>query len=215
MKIQIQFIDLSETPKPGCDVAMILPRSRWDKGDIQLYSCRQLASRTSCAVITAPFAAPGFYGICCCTSHGDFFQPVCFPDQALKEYAGEDISVIELPFGKIALCCAEDIFQPQYARTAALRGCDLLAVSYGGKMDEEHIMAGPWSCVQANCLPACLAMPGGGRLILPCDMTEDLSGFGRSAFETDEVKNAYKKFPVFDALNRSFYRNYEKELSSC
>lgn len=214
MDVNIQFLDLSERPAPGCSLAVILPRREREGGEAQLSVCRKLAGGAGCAVVTAPFDAPGFSGLACCTPQGDFFQPACFPAPGSRARPGDDVAVFSLSFGKMALCCDEDIFQPQYARLAALRGCVLLAASSACSMDEAHRMAGPWSAVQANCLPVSLACPGGGMLILPCAMTEDQSGFGRSGFDTGELKAAYDSFPVFDTLNAAFYRRYEKELSS-
>ena len=88
-----------------------------------------------------------------------------------------------------------------------------MAVSFPWQ-EPELVMAGPWSVCQANCLPIALAQAKGGQLILPCPMTEDSSGFGRSRFDTEELAAAYREFPVFDTLNPAFYEKYREVLES-
>jgi hypothetical protein len=88
-----------------------------------------------------------------------------------------------------------------------------MAVSFPWE-DTDLIMAGPWSVCQANCLPIALAQRSGGQVILPCSMTQDNSGFGRTDFDTDELAGAYREFPVFDSLNADFYERFREVLET-
>ena len=138
---------------------------------------------------------------------------MCFLSKREKELysAGTDVQLVEMPFGRMALCCGADLFQPQFARLAALKGCVLLVASLpcSGGMPAETVA---WGAVQANCLPVVLAQPTGGSLILPCDMTEDWSGVGRAGFDTKELPRAYDSFPVFDSFNAAFFERYGEVL---
>lgn len=135
---------------------------------------------------------------------------MCFPeDKAISP--GNDIYPISFSWGKAVLCCEDDMFQPQYARLAAIKGCSLMLAAFPWE-DQSLIMAGPWSVCQANCLPIALAQPGEGQLILPCPMTPDHSGFGRKDYNTDELDRAYREFPVFDSLNPNFYEKFREVL---
>lgn len=134
-------------------------------------------------------------------------QRPCF-----TEGGATDVEIIPTPFGRIALCCGEDIFQPMYPRLAALRGCVLL-IARLERMEDSLLIPGPWSACQSNCLPIALAVGNKGQLILPCAMTEDGSGFGKTAFTTEALREAYREFPIFDSLNKAFYRRYREVLT--
>jgi len=121
------------------------------------------------------------------------------------------VQSIATPWGRIALCCGEDVFQPMYPRTAALKGCILLAVFIPG-IKEDLLIPGPWSACQANCMPIALADGSGGQLILPCAMTPDASGFGEKEIDTNALRAAYRDFPIFRSLNKGFYRRYREVL---
>lgn len=205
MKIDITFTsDLFRSP--DCDILQMLPES--PVPDLQTLS--SFAKNHNTTIITPPFEHCGQRVMACVTPQQTVLQPMCFPDSD-GILAGQDVAIVELSWGKLAMCCEADIFQPQYARLAALKGCSLLAVSFPWR-DPELLMAGPWSICQANCLPLSLAQPDGGQLILPCPMTQDNSGFGRSSFDTDELPEAYRAFPVFKSLNGNFCRRYREVL---
>lgn len=209
MEVSIQFIRrLSDYSSRAC-IAMLLPAEPQPAPEEML----RFSQKHGVILISSPFPRKGQTVMACATPDGVFFQPQCFlseVEEALYS-PGTDLSVFPTPFGKIALCGGADIFQPQYARYAALKGCVLLAVST--KLDDPDLLIpGPWSACQANCLPTALALPEGGRLILPCVMTDDHSGFGRESFDTDELSAAYDSFPIFHSLNRPFYRRYREVL---
>lgn len=207
MKIRIVFA--SDLPtNPGAEVLQLLPGSPVpDMETLQAY-----AAQWDIAVITPTFGHEGRYVMACVTAENCVLQPMCFPQDS-GICPGEDIAVVEFPWGKLALCCEADVFQPQYARLAALKGCTLMAVSFPWE-DADLIMAGPWSVCQANCLPIALAQRSGGQIILPCPMTQDNSGFGRIDFDTDELAGAYGEFPVFDSLNADFYERFREVLGT-
>lgn len=207
MKIRIVFAsDLH--PDPGTEILQLLPGSSVpDMETLQAY-----AAAWDIAVITPTFANEGRYVMACVTAENCVLQPMCFPQNS-EICPGEDIAVVEFPWGKLALCCEADVFRPQYARLAALKGCTLMAVSFPWEY-AGLIMAGPWSVCQANCLPIALAQQSGGQVILPCPMTQDNSGFGRTDFDTDELAGAYREFPVFDSLNADFYERFREVLEA-
>jgi len=145
-----------------------------------------------------------------CPDGSSHDQRACFPGPGYEP--GTDISPFEIGGVRIALCCADDIFQPQYARSAAAIGCSLLLCGTDRVLCEELLMSGPWSACQANCLPVAVRSPGSFRLFLPCALTSDASGMGETGFDTDGLTAAYESFPVFDCLNPSFFRRYREEL---
>lgn len=160
-------------------------------------------------LVSAAFAHEGGIAMAYFSKEDTIFQKCCFPQAGLQ--AGEDVTVFDTPLGRLALCSGDDVFQPQYARLAALRGCRLLLCSLW-RDEPGYRMTGAWSVCQANCLPVAVAGQAGGELILPCTMTQDLSGRGRGSFDTRELEAAYAEFPVFRSLNREFYSRYRKEL---
>ncbi len=138
-------------------------------------------------------------------------QRSCFPDAGFV--AGEDATVFDTPRGKLALAVGADIFQPQYARLAAMRGCGLLLARTQEPLGRELLLAGPWSAAQANCLPVAVANETEGAIVLPCPLTDDQSGLGRTSFDTGDLPRAYAEFPVFDSLNARFLTRYARELT--
>ena len=220
MKIRIGFLKhLSPSPEIF-DLLVHLPEQQLP-GSAYLENCRILVADTGCRLITAPFLADNALCMAYLAPKLEHWQVACYPGGNYQE--GRDINIIHTPFGNIALCVGADIFQPQYARLAALRGCRLLicglwpfSYDVGGSSylaDSRRLfLAGPWGAAQANCLPVALAGPSGGQLILPLGMTEDRSGLGRSEYDSDELEAAYRFFPVFDSFNPGFYATYQKEL---
>lgn len=207
MKIRIVFA--SQLPlNPEAEILQLLPFSPIP----DMETLRSYAATWNIAVITPVFVKDGQYVMACVTAENCVLQPMCFPQDG-EMIPGEDITLVELPWGNLALCCEADVFQPQYARLAALKGCSLMAVSFPWQ-EEQLCMAGPWSVCQANCLPISLAQPSGGQLILPCTMTEDNSGFGRKSFDSWELMAAYADFPVFDSLNADFYTQFREVLET-
>lgn len=212
MKIEIDFVKRPEDMQPKSVLTVLLPCAETET-DGYLDACRRAVSLNKATLVTAPFVRGGQRVIACLTPDSEHFQPMCFLSSEEKELfsPGTDVYPVEMPFGKMALCCGEDIFKPQYARLAALKGCVLMVAS----LSQESCLPGEtaaWGAVQANCLPTALAQQDGGRLVLPCDMTEDLSGLGRNSFDTDEFPRAYGAFPVFDSFNAAFFERYGEVL---
>lgn len=207
MKIKIAFSS-GLPPEVSADILQLLPGSPVPDLD----SLQSYAKARGIAVIIPPFLCEGQVVMACATPEELVLQPMCFPDED-GIVPGEDIVPVTFPWGKLALCCEADVFQPQYARFAALKGCSLMAVSFPWE-DADLVMAGPWSVCQANCLPIALAQRVGGQLILPCPMTRDNSGFGRNSFDTEELTAAYREFPVFDSLNGGFYEKFREVLEA-
>ena len=94
-----------------------------------------------------------------------------------------------------------------------MRGCQLLLARTREPLGQELLLAGPWSAAQANCLSVAVANESEGALALPCLLTDDQSGLGRTTFDTDELPCAYAEFPVFESLNARFLARYARELT--
>ena len=220
MKIQVRFItnvnNITQKHDSNDTLYICLPL----KDTINPYShfedCKQAAQNGMNRIVSAPFETDGYIVMAYINGEECHYQRACFlPDKlnlfTTKYTTGDNVTVFPMMDINIALAVGFDILQPQYTRLAALRGVSLLVSSLWLDGDE-YLMNGPWSVVQANCLPVACAQPGKGNLILPCVMTNDNSGFGRDSFFTDEITDAYRSFPVFDSLNPDLYNHYRKEL---
>lgn len=173
--------------------------------------CKAFAEREGARVVTPLFELDG--ALCAAYAEAGIVavQRSCFPDTRFA--AGSDAIVFDTPRGKFALAVGADIFQPQYARLAAMRGCGLLLARTQEPLGRELLLAGPWSAAQANCLPVAVANETEGALVLPCPLTDDQSGLGRTAFDTGDLSRAYAEFPVFESLNARFLARYTGELT--
>lgn len=213
MKIKIDFVKRPEELRSPSALTVLLPGAETDGSDY-LESCRRAVRTSGAPLVTAPFVQGGQRVVACLTPEGEHFQPMCFlsPAEEALFSPGSDVYCVDMPFGKMALCCGLDLFQPQYARLAALKGCVLMAASCPEDGPYYPTESAAWAAVQANCLPVALARREGGTLILPCDMTGDLRGLGRDSFDTDELPRAYEAFPVFDSFNAAFFERYGEVL---
>lgn len=211
--MEVKFIDaLSEfdTEQDGT-LHVLLPAWGAPEPEAFFEECGQAAAKGGC-LVCPPFVREGYVSMAFFGPGGAVVQDACFLPPHLGEYKkGGDVLVFDTALGRLALAAGLDALQPQYARLAALKGCRLLVCSLWAT-GREYLMAGPWSAAQANCMAVAAAMPGAGRLVLPCALTADGSGFGRGGFSPEELARAYKDFPVFDCLNPALYRRYQKEL---
>lgn len=207
MHIEVEFQRSLTPPQSEGAVVVLLGGGDADT----LARCKAFAEREGARVVTPPFTRDGAL----CAAYVEpgivVVQRSCFPDARFA--AGEDAVVFDTPLGKLALAVGADIFQPQYARLAAMRGCHLLLARMQGPLGQELLLAGPWSAAQANCLPVAAANETEGFLTLPCLLTDDQSGLGRTSFDTDELPRAYAEFPVFESLNAHFLMRYAGELA--
>lgn len=199
-------------PKTECDILVLLPKKEVDSGEV-FSRCEAFAKESGLAVAVPPFTRDGYVMAALVTPEESCLQPACFlPAEMQKEYRqGEDVKIFPTRWGSIALAAGLDILQPQYARTAALCGARLLFAALWQDTDD-YIMAGPWAAAQGNCMAVSVAGAAGGRLILPCECTQDKSGLGRTAFNTEELQAAYRMFPIFDCLNPALYAHYKEAL---
>jgi hypothetical protein len=190
--------------------------------------CRSLAKEIDIPLVTAPFAYEGGVAMAWIDKRYEFLQKTCFPDDGFSK--GDDVNVFDTPWGRVALCCDADIFQPQYARLAALRGCICLMVStakikidtvcslmpedlpIGG--DRGLFFVGPWASAQANGIAIACASQTGGCLILPCALTPQGNGLGESGFDPADLVRAHREFPVFESMNPKLYERYRRELEA-
>jgi predicted amidohydrolase len=174
-------------------------------------------------LVTAPFAYNGGLAMAWLSDSVEVIQQACFPDAGLT--MGDDIMVFESFYGKTALCCDADVFQPQYARLAALRGCRLLLVSTG-RLHLNQIpspdalrqggpdalfLAGPWAAAQANGLAVACAGVGGSCLIVPClEGNNGLYGLDMEQTELDMsmIDRASTAFPVWESYRPDVYLRF-------
>lgn len=208
MKITVQFI--SDPQQIRSDTVTVV------LGDLAPETLRSLSLERNAVLVAGPIERNGQLQMVCAAEGKLYYQSMCFLSQAQKSrfVPGTDVEAIPTPFGKIALCCGEDIFQPMYPRLAALKGCQLMIARLEA-MEESLLIPGPWSACQSNCLPIALAVGDQGQLILPCAMTEKGDGFGADNFDTEALQAAYREFPIFDSLNPDLYRKYGEVLMKC
>lgn len=212
MAIQIAFAPAAHPATGTYTLQVMLPTSPLEASG-HLEQCTQIARDTGKPVVSACFEAHG--SLCMAYVSGDqaVIQGACFLSEAEKRYYQPhgDVKVFNTPMGRLALCVGADCLQPQYARLAALRGCELMVCCLWDN-SRPMVFAGPWSVAQANCLGVAVSGSQGGQLILPCTMTPDESGFGSTGFDPEDLRKAYRAFPVFDSLNAAFYRRYREAL---
>ena len=210
--MRIEFVTKPEQIHAGDALQVLLPgRTPCDESHFAM--CKSAVEKTGATLITAPFIKDNRIVMAYLEGEICVLQSACFLlDDAVGLASGDDIDVFETRLGKIAMAAGYDALQPQYARLAALRGCQIMIAALFAE-GEDYLMCGPWSAAQANCLAVAAAQPEGGCLILPCELTENLSGFGRDSFETEELKRAYAGFPVFDCMNIALFERYGEVLS--
>lgn len=209
MNITLEFTTLEHSPSAGCSIALLSSQRACEPQGDYVAHCRAYADAAGCAVVSAPYENGGAMEMTLFMDGEEYTQRACFCEGFEKQ--GDDVSVFETSLGRLALCCGDDIFQPQYARLAALRGAQMLLCS-SHRDDETLRLYGPWGAAQANNMAVAFAGALGGELMLPCALTKDNSGRGRLAFDTNEIAAAYAEFPVWDSLNGAFYRRYSGEL---
>jgi hypothetical protein len=215
MSTQIIYIKAPQQILRNTDIAVLLPCVFAEADGDYLDRCRALSRKQArTALVTAPFLYGGRLCMAWLCGEDVVLQPACFAPEGNAGYQkGSDVQVFDTGFGRIAMAVGYDVFQPQYARLAALRGCQILFCGVGHLDSEQLVLAGPWSVAQANNLAVSVAGEQRGQLLLPCALTPGQSGFspdGRVA--PKDIDAAYRAFPVFDSLNTEFYRKYRKEL---
>ena len=210
--MKLEFIASPEQIRPSLALQVLLPRAGGPWPQQHLEACAKAVKQTGAIVCTAPFESNGRVAMAYIGPEGPVLQSACFlPAEPAGYTAGEDVTVFNTQFGALAMACGVDSLQPQYARAAALKGCQLLVCGLW-QPGREYLLAGPWSGAQANCMAVAVAQPQEGQLLLPCTLTPDKSGFGRAKFEPQELAEAYKDFPVFDCMDASLYARYKEEL---
>ncbi len=194
-------------PVADADVAVLLP----DAGSL----CgTPPAAYTGIPTVSPPYFADGYLVMTYRDAEQTVTQRACFfPDHGFEAtLRGDDVTVFETRIGRAALAVAYDIFQPQYARLCAQRGCALVFAALPPAA-QDFVTAGPWSVAQANNLIVSVAAAGGGQLIVPCALTKDLSGFSPdSTVDVGKLAESYAGFPVFDSYNRAFCARYREAL---
>ncbi|HNX14384.1 MAG TPA: hypothetical protein PK854_03485 [Oscillospiraceae bacterium] len=228
MRMEIAFIHEGERPAESASVAMILPGNRLIQPKEHLMKCRTLSKEMGIPVVTAPFAYEGGAAMAWIGKGQEILQQACFPDDGFQK--GGDVNVFDTPWGPAALCCDADIFQPQYARLAAFKGCKCLMASTARIRidsvceympedlpacgDRGLFFVGPWASAQANGIAVAAAGRTGGALILPCALTPRGSGLGESGFDPADLARAHREFPVYESMNPKLYERYRKELEA-
>lgn len=137
---------------------------------------------------------------------------------------GDEIRIVEAPFGKIALCADVDIYKGEVLRIAALQGAEIVVscqVIASQDYCREMILAGAWQQAQQNCLFILNSNNLNASLIGPCMTAPDLSGFLteisssyplQAQLSGEKRTMAYRSFAVFRSLNPPLYRRHQAEL---
>ena len=137
---------------------------------------------------------------------------------------GDEIRIVEAPFGKIALCADVDIYKGEVLRIAALQGAEIVvSCQVIGSQDycREMILAGAWQQAQQNCLFIPNSNNLNASVIGPCLTAPDQSGFLtdissshplQALLSAEKRTLAYRSFAVFQSLNPPLYRHHRAEL---
>jgi hypothetical protein len=209
---------------PGADAATVRDR----KANIFLGQAAAHARQSGAYLV------PGLYikneALCLCLLDPDgrllLEQPATHlnPSWAGDLRRGDEITLAETDFGKLALVPDVDVYKGEVLRIAALQGAEIVvSVQVIPETDysREMILAGAWQQAQQNCLYLLTANNCNASVIGPCDTTADHSGFLaeisnryplQAELSAEKRLAAYKSFPVFKSLNPRLYRNHLEEL---
>jgi hypothetical protein len=209
---------------PGADAAAVRAR----KTDAFLDQAAAYARRSGAYLVPGLYVKNEALCLCLLDPHGRLVleQPATHinPSWAGDLRRGEEITVVETDFGKVALVPDVDVYKGEVLRIAALQGAEIavsVQVFRAEDCSREMILAGAWQQAQQNCLYLLNTNNCNASLTGPCDTTADHSGFLaeisdayplQAELSAEKRLAAYKSFPVFKSLNPRLYRNHLEEL---
>ena len=134
------------------------------------------------------------------------------------------VQVVHTALGNLALCVDVDIFHPQVARAAALKGADvLLSIQHLDPVDDtqERLICSVWNAAQTNNLyvvnlagssctvtcPAALTRAQDGYLVRRTSIVP--TRFGLNLDRLDQVRD---RFRLLEQINDGLIRNYAELL---
>lgn len=211
MKIKILPIEDFKIPQEVGDIYVLKTKVPMEQEDY-FNRCKYFAASNNIYLVTSAFRYEEYLAMAMVFPNGDYvIQKASFlrkGNEHLKQF--KDVTIFETPWGKSALCCDVDIFQPQYSRLATLKGAKLIFASF---YEEEDLMInGPWSSVQSNCVGIYVNSNLNSQLLMPCATTKNLSGLSGNEGEIDDLDKAYESFKIFHCLNRNFCKRHQQEL---
>ncbi|HIX64821.1 MAG TPA: hypothetical protein H9736_01080 [Candidatus Anaerotruncus excrementipullorum] len=195
-----------------------------------LSRCAHYAIRHKLYLVTGLFCYDGALCLCLLGPDG---MPVlrqgalCLPPRWAGLRPADRLEVAPTRLGSLCLCPGEDILHPQVARTAALKGADLLlAVQRLDPAAETPCLRlfSAWDAAQTNnlyvvhyaagkasvCCPAGVTRAGDGWLVRP---TGELPvRFGLNMARLDEVRG---RLQLLEGLNPHLAQRYAGELGRC
>lgn len=153
-------------------------------------------------------------------------QPALFvPLDMPHLFAGDRLEVLQTEYGNIALCVEGDIHCPQVARTAALKGADVLFCvqqTDPNAMSEQNLRQTIWNTAQTNNLYAVLVACGQTAAACPAPLTRAQDGFLRHPGEKepvwfglnmDKLEEVRGQWPLLQNMNMRWIKNHESHLT--
>ncbi|MDS1030858.1 carbon-nitrogen hydrolase family protein [Bacillota bacterium LX-D] len=144
---------------------------------------------------------------------------------------GNDLTVWDLPFGKVGFCVSSDIFYPEVSRILAWKGADLILAPAISLLPYNpwRQVAAMWQEVQQNqffCLENWLNVPlgrlklGGKAPILgPCQLTPGQTGYLTEGISSSSAQLDFtaltqvrQEYPLLKQLNYPAYAKYFPQI---
>ena len=218
---------------PSGDVQLVLfadEQLHLDEPDVKRHiaGCVKYARQYSVHLVSGLFALDGCLCLALFSPKGD---PLCLQKAIhlalpLRHslHTGERVEVVNTPLGNLCLCVDVDIFCPEVARTAALKGADiLLSIQHLDPVDDTHerLMSSVWNAAQSNNLYVVNYSVGGATVACPAPLTRARDGyqlrrvpglpvrFGMNIDKLDEIRS---NLQLMENINTTLIQNYSAEL---
>lgn len=140
---------------------------------------------------------------------------------------GDRMQVTHTQLGNLALCVDVDVFHPQCARAAALKGADLLlSVQHLDPVDDtpERLMCSVWNAAQTNNLYVINLSGRSTTVTCPAPLTRHQDGYlvrrtscvpTRFALNVDRLDEVRAGFPLLERVNTQLMQGHAQELRRC
>lgn len=153
-------------------------------------------------------------------------QPAIHLSMALRGQLepASQVHVAHTALGNIALCVDVDTLHPQVARTAALKGADLLiSIQYLDPVDDtpERLMCSVWNIAQSNNLYVINLSGNSCTVTCPAPLTRAQDGYlvrrtsvvpTRFGINLDRLDEVRAQFSLLENINGGLVRSHSDEL---
>ena len=203
-------------------------RSELPEVGAYLSRCAQYAARHRVHLVTGLFIHDG--NLCLCLLGPDGMplcrQPAIQPPMPLRPSLrpGDRIEVVHTELGNLCLLVDADIFYPQVARAAALKGADvLLSIQHLDPAEEtpHRLLCSAWNAAQSNNLYVVNYSAGCATVCCPAPVTRARDGYLvrrtgtfplRFGLNTDRLDEIREGFQLMESINTGLVQNYAAEL---